>query len=334
MTTLIDKFINKKYCYFRSKLSTREQFAYDCVLSGFISFKTNIKIPNIETERIQDIFQNVLFDNPIIFFVESASYQIVKGKYCNMVIPKYRFGEIQIKSTIHAIFNKTERFINSCRDLDELSKEEKVHNYLINNVVYDYDFKQSSFECVGPLLFGHGVCEGISKAAKLLMDLLDIHSLIVIGKSTQNVSNTDLHAWNIVKINENYSHLDITFDITLMTWNVIRYDYFNLSDEEILLDHTILTKNIPRCSSSNSYYKMNNLIIYMQKDFNSYFKTHLSNGNKDVVFKLPNTKNFETAKNKVFNLTDNYLSNNYKGYINYQFSMNEAQAVFHLHILD
>lgn len=56
MTTLINKFINKKYCYFRSELSAREQFAYDCVLSGLISFKTNIKIPNIETERIQDIF--------------------------------------------------------------------------------------------------------------------------------------------------------------------------------------------------------------------------------------------------------------------------------------
>lgn len=72
----------------------------------------------------------------------------------------------------------------------------------------------------------------------------------------------------------------------------------------------------------------------MQKDFNSYLKTHLSNGNKDVIFKLPSIKNFETAKNKVFNLTDNYLMNNYKGYINYQFSMNETQAVFHLHILD
>ena len=119
---------------------------YDCLLSGFISCKVYIKIPNIETEKIQDLLQDVLFDNPIIFFVESVSYQIVKEKYCNMVIPKYRFGEIQIQSTVHAIFNKIESFLNSCRDLDELSKEEKVHNYLINDVVYDYDFKQSSFE--------------------------------------------------------------------------------------------------------------------------------------------------------------------------------------------
>lgn len=331
---MIRKFINKEYCYFRSNLSVEEQIVYDCVLSGLISFKAYIKIPNIETKKIQDVFQKVLLDNPIIFFVETVSYQIVNGKYCNMIIPKYRFGKNQTKSTICAIFNKTKKIIKSCKDLTELSKEKMVHNYLISNVMYDYDFKQSSFECVGPLLFGHGVCEGISKAAKLLLDLLEIHSLIVIGKSNQNISKIDLHAWNIVKVNEKYNHLDITFDITLMAWNVIRYDYFNLSDEEILLDHTILSKNIPKCPVSNSYYDINNLIIYMQKDFNGYLKTHLSNENKDVVFKLPNIKNFETAKNKVLYLTNNYLSNNYEGSINYQFSINETQAVFHLHIFN
>lgn len=332
MTTLIDKLKSKKYSFFRNKLSPIEQVAYDYLYSGFIAHKTNIKIPNIAIEKIQNIFQNVIFDNPIIFFVESATYQIINKDYCNMVIPKYRFDKNEINATINAISNKIKNFLDDCRNLDELSKEEKVHNYLVNNVVYDYDFKQSSFECVGPLLFGCGVCEGISKAAKLLLDLLGIPSLIVIGKSTQNILNDDLHAWNIVKVNGSYNHLDITFDITLMAWNVIRYDYFNLSDDEILLDHTILTKNVPRCSLSRSYYKMNNMIIYMQKDFNSYLKTHLSNGNKDVIFKLPNAKNFEIVKNKVFKFTHYYLMNNYQGYINYQFSMNETQTVFHLHI--
>lgn len=334
MTTLINKFVDKGYCYFRNELLAEEQFVYDCILSGLISLKANIKIPNIETQKIQDIFQYVLLDNPIIFFVESMSYQIIMGKYCNMVIPKYRFGKTQIVSTIYAIYNKIDKFLNSCYGLDELKKEEKVHNYLIDNVAYDYGFKQSSFECVGPLLFGCGVCEGIAKAAKLLMDLLKIHSLIIIGKSTQNISNADLHAWNIVNINGNYNHLDITFDMTLMDWNVKRYDYFNLSDEEILLDHTIITKNIPRCPLSNSYYIMNNLVISTPKDLNAYFSRHLSKDSKDILFKLPNTTNFEIAKNKVFNLTDNYLLNNYKDCIDYRFSMNETQSVFHLHILD
>lgn len=334
MMTLIDRLKDRKYCYYRNQLSLKNQIVYDEVYSGFLSHKTHIKIPRILINDIQKIYRGILLDNPIIFFVESVAYQIINNDYCNMVIPKYRFDKTEIDATINAISNRIKSFLDGCRNLDELSKEEQLHNYLVNNVVYDYDFKESSFECVGPLLFGRGVCEGISKAAKLLLDLLKINSLIVIGKSTQNISNTDLHAWNIVKVNGSYSHLDITFDITLMAWHIIRYDYFNLSDEEILLDHTILTKNVPRCSLSMSYYKMNNMIIYMQKDFNSYFKMHLSNGIKDIIFKLPNIKDFETAKNKVFNLTDNYLMNNYKDYINYQFSMNETQAVFHLHILD
>lgn len=331
---LINGLKGRKYSYYRDQLSLKNKIVYDELYSVFLSHKTHIKIAKTLTNDIQKIFRDVLLDNPIIFFVESVTYQIVSRDYCNMVIPKYRFDETEINVTINTILNRIKFFLDSCSELDELSKEKQVHNYLVNNVVYDYDFKESSFECVGPLLFGRGVCEGISKAAKLLLDLLEINSLIVIGKSTQNISDVELHAWNIVQIKGSYSHLDITFDITLMAWNVLRYDYFNLSDEEILLDHTILIKNVPICSLDRSYYKMNNLIIYMQKDFNSYLKTHLSNGNKDVIFKLPSIKNFETAKNKVFNLTDNYLMNNYKGYINYQFSMNETQAVFHLHILD
>lgn len=330
---LINRFVNKKYCYFRNILSIKERMVYDYLLSGFISYQTNIKIPKIETSRMLDIFQNVLLDNPIIFFVESVTYQIINNQYCIMVIPKYRFDKNTIDSTIKALWEKCCEVISNNRNLPDLLKEEKIHNYLVSTVIYDYNFKTSSFECVGPLLFGKGVCEGISKAAKLLFDLLDIQSLIVIGKSDQNHSNSELHAWNIVKVNNDYNHLDITFDITLMAWDVIRFDYFNLSDDEILLDHTILTKNVPRCSLSNSYYMMNNLIIYRQKDLYSFFHRHLSKANNDIVFKLPNVVDFEAAKNKVFNLADNYLTNNYRGHINYQFSINETQMVFHLHIL-
>ena len=330
---LIKKLETTKYCYFRAKLSATSQTAYDNLYFGFLSYKRSIRIPNIAIDEIQDIFQDVLLDNPIIFFVESATYQIVNQQYCNMVTPKYRFDKMKVESTLCAISKKCIEFISGSQNLPELSKEEKVHNYLANTVVYDYAFKSSSFECVGPLLFGRGVCEGISKATKLLLDLLEIPSLIVIGKSIQNFSDGEMHAWNLVQINDCYSHLDVTFDITLMENEIERFDYFNLSDDEISLDHLILTKDVPHCNLSRCYYKTHNLIMYMQKDFYVFLEKQLASNNKDVVFKLPYTQDFEGSKNKVYEMTEKCLKKHCKYFVHYQYSINEKQRVFHLHIL-
>ena len=46
------------------------------------------------------------------------------------------------------------------------------------------------------------------------------------------------HTWNIVRINGKYYHLDATFDNTLGNdKKEIRYDYFNLDDQQIFRDH-------------------------------------------------------------------------------------------------
>lgn len=78
------------------------------------------------------------------------------------------------------------------------------------------------------------------KLTKLLFDCCGINSLVVHGNSTQP-QNSDLpdtgHAWNIVSFEKASYHLDITFDITVMTHSVERYDYFNLCDSEIAIDH-------------------------------------------------------------------------------------------------
>ena len=147
----------------------------------------------------------------------------------------------------------------------EIEKEIAVHNFLCETVVYDYNFSDSSFQCVGPLLFGRGVCEGISKAAKFLFNLLGIESLVVCGEvenSSHSLGNLDIvgHAWNIVKINQIYYHLDITFDLTIAETDVKRFDYFNLTDAEIYRDHKITSKKAPSCSVRGSYYFVNNLL--------------------------------------------------------------------------
>lgn len=116
-----------------------------------------------------------------------------------------------------------------CRNRGELETEKIIYDYLCNTVSYDTEYKDPSFECVGPLLFGKGVCEGISKASKFLFDTVGIESLIAHGTSNSRLNcgtNNLSHAWNIVRIRDLCFHLDVTFDLTVRAFDFPIYDYF------------------------------------------------------------------------------------------------------------
>jgi len=62
--------------------------------------------------------------------------------------------------------------------------------------------------------------------------------------------------WNVVRIEGKYYHLDATFDNSLSKDEIIRYDYFNVSDEQIFRDHEPVIYKIPVCGDKDhSYYK-------------------------------------------------------------------------------
>ena len=60
--------------------------------------------------------------------------------------------------------------------------------------------------------------------------------------------------WNVVRIDGNYYHLDVTFDNSLSKDDVIRYDYFNLSDSQIFKDHEPVIYKLPVCSDGDHIY--------------------------------------------------------------------------------
>ena len=65
------------------------------------------------------------------------------------------------------------------------------------------------------------------------------------------------HTWNIVKTEGTYYHLDATFDNSLGTDHhnsEIRYDYFNLDDQQIFRDHEPLIAPAPGCPDNDHFY--------------------------------------------------------------------------------
>lgn len=62
------------------------------------------------------------------------------------------------------------------------------------------------------------------------------------------------HAWNVVRLDKKYYHLDCTFDLSLGNPEEIRYDYFLLSDKQIFRDHERLVWRVPACEDADRFY--------------------------------------------------------------------------------
>jgi putative cell wall-binding protein len=157
-----------------------------------------------------------------------------------------------------AYYNKAKTVISQIikPGMTDFEKEKAVHDYIANNVQYDVEnyyndtIPDESYSPYGALIKGVAVCQGYAQATDLLLNLAGIESIVVVGEADNGSARGD-HAWNIVKINGMYRHLDTTWDDPLSPWNgiTVEYDYFNLTDDEMSIDHFWDKSKYPSCTS-------------------------------------------------------------------------------------
>lgn len=100
-----------------------------------------------------------------------------------------------------------------------------LHDYLIANTAYDETLEKNSAYDI--LVNGTAVCAGYSLAYRDLLERAGIESYLV-------TSNAMEHAWNLVCIDGNWYHVDLTWDDpTPDTPGFVSHDYFLLTDAEI-----------------------------------------------------------------------------------------------------
>ncbi|SHH26960.1 transglutaminase domain-containing protein [Clostridium grantii] len=127
--------------------------------------------------------------------------------------------------------------------MSDYEKEIAIHDYIVSNTCYDYQnyvnntLSYDAHTDYGVLIKGQAVCDGYAIAAYRLLNLAGIECSYVVG-----YAGGVPHAWNKVKIDGKYYYLDITWDdpVTSNGTNILTYNYFNLSESEILKDHVII----------------------------------------------------------------------------------------------
>ena len=173
------------------------------------------------------------------------SYEKIYFKSTNYGMITMSVGKLYTESEINLIENKINDFIlNNVNDgMSAYDKIKVFHDYLINNSIYDKARASSiesgndsggsnSHKATGPLIDGISLCSGYSDAMKIYLDKL--------GITNYKVSNTN-HIWNLVYLNDQWLHLDLTWDdpITNTGDNLLLHKFFLIDTNTLFeLDST------------------------------------------------------------------------------------------------
>ena len=106
-----------------------------------------------------------------------------------------------------------------------------IHDYIIDNTEYDklkYENKEDttykSNTAYGVLVEGFGTCNGYADAMAIFLDKINIINY--------KISN-DEHIWNLVYLDEEWYHLDLTWDDPISDMNINRDTYFLITTETL-----------------------------------------------------------------------------------------------------
>lgn len=132
------------------------------------------------------------------------------------------------------------------QDATEAEKVKFVNDYIVVNTKYNLDSAANPHTPYAILMNGEGVCEGYALAALLMFEALDVEAKYVVGDAGGP------HAWNLVKVDGQWYHLDITWnDPVPDQGDKVHYQYFLITDEKMAKDHQWIKANYPQTAVEN-----------------------------------------------------------------------------------
>ena len=160
---------------------------------------------------------------------------------------RYRMSRSQEKWMLEQIEAPLKKLITPT--MSTLSKVMAVHHYIVENFHYEKQTNGSPYAVYTFLKEKKGVCMAYALLFEKMMELLHIPCYYVIG--TADGEGDSGHAWNMVKIDDHWYHVDSTWNsIRSMHHNrKVRYRYFLLCDEDMKKDHQWQFTHYPPCTS-------------------------------------------------------------------------------------
>ncbi len=294
--------------YYFKQLTEEEQRVYRELLKGIRAREKEFYLTISDDDSIDRSYHAVLKDHPEIFWVHNRE-KIYKTTYSDSDYCVFTPGYTYTDSEIDEIQTAMEQSFQEVRalipeDAGDYEKVRIVYTYVIDHTQYQTGEDDQSI--AGVFWKKSAVCAGYAGAVQYLLERLDIPCIYVDGSTK---GSTEGHAWDIVKIGQEYYYVDATNGdqpdflngdaAQLEEHKTIIYDYLCPFPEEYEKTYTPSEElTVPACTAKNlDFYVLNQGYFedYSWQDIYDYCKMRLDNGAAVVRFKFGSQEAFSEA---------------------------------------
>lgn len=294
--------------YYFKQLTEEEQRVYRELLKGIRAREKEFYLTISDDDSIDRSYHAVLKDHPEIFWVHNRE-KIYKTTYSDSDYCVFTPGYTYTDSEIDEIQTAMEQSFQEVRalipeDASDYEKVRIVYTYVIDHTQYQTGEDDQSI--AGVFWKKSAVCAGYAGAVQYLLERLDIPCIYVDGSTK---GSTEGHAWDIVKIGQEYYYVDATNGdqpdflngdaAQLEEHKTIIYDYLCPFPEEYEKTYTPSEElTVPACTAKDlDFYVLNQGYFedYSWQDIYDYCKMRMDNGAAVVRFKFGSQEAFSEA---------------------------------------
>lgn len=260
------EFLSSKYNFSNSTINEKYKKEYDNLKQAILNHEKEYIFNADSVSKagyqnfVKDIWQHLRSEDGIsrnvIFKTAKASGQAVNDNYENLKI-SFGFDYNVDKNEEENYKSQIKNIVNSFQNCNsDFEKANAINNYLLKNATYAIEEYNSGKKFLSDGMSIHspytilahkkGVCTAFAELYKMMADELGLETKVVTGDAF-SFGKWGSHAWNIVKIDGKWYHLDAS-------WNKesdhpdYHNKYFLVGDNAMTLDHRWNENDFPSMS--------------------------------------------------------------------------------------
>lgn len=265
--------------FYFSNLEITQQNLYVEILYALENYVDEMEVSTFDTEQIDKVFQCVMMDHPEIFYASGYSFvKYSRGDNVEKIVfyGTYIYDQQEKEVREKQIQEAADMILaNISPDASDYEKVKYVYETIIHNT--DYDMNALDNQNICSVFLNHSsVCQGYAKAMQYLLTELKIPVTLVNG----TVENGEGHAWNLVKVDNEYYYVDATWgdasyklqtnDENGMIQNTpdINYDYLCVTTEDLMKTHSLSEMvPLPECNCMDANYYVREGAYFIEADY-------------------------------------------------------------------
>lgn len=211
-------------------------------------------------------------------FDYSSNFKLLRAVKNNALLSKLNDTEL---ATIEFFKSINAQIITD--SMTDYEKELAIHDYIVKNYKYvSGEEKNNYYNVTNFIKEKTGYCEAYAYSFSILATLAELDNEIIFG-SVDGVN----HAWNAVKLDNEYYYVDPTFDDTRKDEPEIIYSFFNLDNDALLKTHTwdkAKNKNLTASGKKYNYFTYNHSYFTTLSSLENYILQKVNNKEKTIHF--------------------------------------------------